>query len=93
MLDSALFLDPADKSDETRKKRLVEYRAFDGLVFLAMIGIEPGKDGFADKNIIARVITKEMPQWGGRPPIGQLDPYVSSAGAASAPIVKPSWAQ
>jgi hypothetical protein len=105
IIASAKFLDLSDRSPETLTKYQMEYRDFDGLRFLAEIGIEPGKDGFEDKNVIARVITKDMPQWGSRRPIEQIAPdwhagsaggaqttAASAAAAAAAPIVKPSWA-
>jgi hypothetical protein len=101
IIDSARFLDPADKSPEMRAKRTLTWRDFDGLRFLAEIGIETGKNGFPDKNIIARVITKDRPEWNNRAPIDQVSPdWGRSAGPAPAgpasappPITKPSWAQ
>jgi hypothetical protein len=102
VIASAKFLDPNDRSPETLAKYVVDWRDFDGLRFLAEIGIEPGKDGFEDKNIIARAITRDMPQWGGRPPIEQIPPTgnggstggggTPSSGSPTPPIVKPPWA-
>jgi hypothetical protein len=105
IIASAKFLDLSDRSPETLAKYKMEFRDFDGLRFLAEIGVEPGKDGFSDKNILARVITKDVPAWGGRPPIDQIAPdWASSSGgsprpssssapSAPAPIAKPSWAK
>ena len=45
VIASAKFLDPNDRSPETLAKYVVDWRDFDGLRFLAEIGIEPGKDG------------------------------------------------
>jgi hypothetical protein len=97
--NSAHFLDPADQSPAACAKRSnVEFRDFDGLQFLAEIGIEKGKDGYPDKNVIVRAITKDMPQWGGRPPIEQTprgpagSGSTGAGGAAPAPIAKPKWA-
>ena len=99
VLNSAYFLDPADQSPVACAKRSnVEFRDFDGLQFLAEIGIEKGKDGYPDKNVIVRAITKDMPQWGGRPPIEQTprgpagSGSTGAGGAAPAPIAKPKWA-
>jgi hypothetical protein len=105
IIASAKFLDPNDRSPETLAKYKMEFRDFDGLRLLAEIGVEPGKDGFGDKNILARVITKDMPAWGGRTPIEQIAPdwqagsrggaqatAPSAAAAAAAPIPKPPWA-
>jgi hypothetical protein len=98
IIASAKFLDLSDRSPETLAKYKMNYRDFDNLCFLAEIGIEPGKDGYEDKNTIARVITKDMPQWNGRPPIEQIATGGSTGGgrappASSAPaVVKPAWA-
>ena len=75
-----------------------------GCAFSAEIGVEEGQGGYDDKNIIAKVITKDRPEWGGRAPIEQISPG-SQAGptpaaagtpgripAQPAPIAKPSWA-
>jgi hypothetical protein len=95
-------LDPNDLSPEARKKRTVDWRYFDGLRFLAEIGIEEGRNGYSDKNIIAKVISRDMPLWGRRPPIDQVAPDLglssapltpaAPAAAPVAPIVKPKWA-
>jgi hypothetical protein len=100
IVDSAKHLDPSDKSEETRAKRRVEWRDFDGLRFLAEIGVESPRAGFDERNSIAKVITRDMPAWGGRPPIEQVAPDPNGAAtptttpaAAPAPIIKPAWAQ
>jgi hypothetical protein len=96
VIDSNKFLDPNDRSPEARAKRTVNWRDFDNLKFLGEIGIEEGRNGFPDKNILARVITRDMPQWNGRPPFDQNPPDHTSGGptggAAPAPITKPPWA-
>jgi hypothetical protein len=106
IIDSAKFLDPNDKSAEARAKRSLGWRDFDTLRFLAEIGIEPGRDGYPDKNVIAKVITRDHPLWNGRPPIDQVGPDfggpaptggagpspASSGGATVTPIAKPAWA-
>jgi hypothetical protein len=98
MLDSAFYLDPRDVSPEARKRRTVNWRDFDGLKFLAEIGVEQGRDGYGDKNVIVRAITRDQPAWGGRAPIEQSQ-SPNGGGAASAPapqaapVARPSWAQ
>ena len=105
IIASAKFLDPGDRAPETLAKYRVEYRDFDGLKFLAEIGIEPGRGGYEDKNVIARAITKDSPAWGNRPPFqqdpgsgglagGGTPPLNSPTGGATpaAPIDKPRWA-
>jgi hypothetical protein len=99
---SARYIDPSDQSPEARAKLTAEWRDFDGLRFLAEIGIEKGKDGFEDKNVIARAITKDMPQWNGRPPIEQIAQTGGNSGSTTGggtppappapPIPKPPWA-
>jgi hypothetical protein len=103
IIDSAKFLTPADKSPEARAKRTMDFRDFDGIRFLAEVGIEQGKNGFADKNVITRAITKDRAEWAERPPIVQTPPDSGSIGGsapASAPpppaaasITKPKWAE
>ena len=100
ILASARYVDPNDKSPEARAKLTAEWRDFNGLRFLAETGIEKGKDGFEDKNVIKRAITRDMPQWGNRPPIEQIatggKDGSTSGGASPAlsapPIPKPPWA-
>jgi hypothetical protein len=99
-LASAKYVDPNDQSPGARAKLTAEWRDFDGLRFLAEIGIEKGKNGFEDKNVIKRAITRDMPQWGNRPPIEQIatggKDGSTSGGASPAlsapPIPKPPWA-
>ena len=43
VLESARGVKPDDMSDEARKKRTAEYSDFDGMRFVAKIGIEKGK--------------------------------------------------
>jgi hypothetical protein len=99
VIDSAKFLDPTDMSPEARAKRTMPYRDLDGLRFLGEVGVEAGKNGFPDKNVVLRAITKDRQEWGGRPPIDQIAPDFSAGGPApaappaAAPIVKPKWAQ
>jgi hypothetical protein len=103
VIDSARFLDPNDKSPEARQKRTISWRDFDGPRFLAEIGVEEGRNGYPDKNIIATVITRDMPAWGQRPPIDQVavapdfgraptTAAPQAAPKAAPPIGKPKWA-
>jgi hypothetical protein len=99
ILNSACYLDPADSSPAACEKRRKELRDFDGLRFLAEVGVEKSKDAaYPDKNVVVRAITRDMPQWGGRPPIEQIGPTGGSMGGGgpSAPhpsaTKKPPWA-
>src|SRR5215472_140359 len=58
ILDSALGLDPNDKSDKAQAARTVSYKDFEGMTFIGKIGIEKGKpkndgsgENWPDKNI------------------------------------------
>jgi hypothetical protein len=106
ILDSAFDLDPDDKSPEARVRRTVGLKVFDGLNFLAKIGIEKGKpkndgsgESWPDKNTLAAAITRGGKDWKG--PIPQPPPFNGGTGdsatlrVASPPasgIIKPSWA-
>lgn len=64
ILESARNIDPNDTSDAAKRKRLVGgYGDFDGLVFVGKAGIEPGKDGYQDKNRLKNVVTPNMPNY------------------------------
>jgi hypothetical protein len=101
MLDSAYGIQPDDKSPEARAKRKKELREFDGIRFLVKIAIEKGKpksagsiETYKDRNVIGAIITPDKPEYRG--PIeqsGSPSGGSSPPSAASAPIVKPAWAQ
>jgi hypothetical protein len=98
IVDSAKFLDPNDKSPEARKARTMNYRDFDGLRFLAEIGVEQGRNGYPDKNVIIKAITKDRAEWGNRATLDQIAPDVSpqsreQTATTPAPIKKPEWAK
>ncbi len=64
MLDSAFGLDPDDDSPAARQKRIThDWGAFNGLQFITKIGIEKGKDGYADKNRLQYVLTRKNPEY------------------------------
>jgi len=102
ILDSALGLDPNDKGAEARAARTVSTKQFQGMLFMAKIGIEKGgpnkKDGgfWPDKNCLAGVITKDKKDWH---PVEQPPPFdggsapsSSSGGSAAPPVQRPGWA-
>jgi hypothetical protein len=106
MVDSAKYLDPSDTSPKAAAERQMELRDFDGLRFLGEIGIEKSRDAqYPDKNVLLRVITKDRPMWGQRPPIeqspsvGQPRPATAAkvdastgTAAPAASVSKPAWA-
>src|SRR5215471_20298177 len=104
ILDSALGLDPNDKSDKAQAARTVSYKDFDGMTFIGKVGIEKGKpkndgsgENWPDKNILAGVITPDKKDWH---PVGQPPPFNGGGGGAqaaapastAAPIARPGWA-
>jgi hypothetical protein len=105
ILDSALGLLPDDKSPEARAARSVSVKQFEGMCFIAKIGIEKGAakaDGsggfWSDKNILAGVITKDKKDWH---PVEQPPPFdgggpsssASAVATPAAPVERPDWAR
>lgn len=105
ILESARNVDPNDASDAAKRKRLVTgYGDFDGLVFVGKAGIEPGKDGYQDKNKLKNVVTPNMPnykapqQMGKAPSAPSANPPNWTGNAQQAPqqatgTPTPAWAQ
>jgi hypothetical protein len=105
ILDSALGLKPDDVSPQARAARTVSLKQFEGMTFMAKIGIEKGGakndgsgDSWPDKNILAGVITPDRPGWHS---VAQPPPFNGGGGSASAaatppssapPIARPGWA-
>jgi hypothetical protein len=103
ILDSALGLKPDDVSPQARAARTVSLKQFEGMTFIAKIGIEKGgarKDepgNWPDKNILAGVITPDRKEWH---PVEQPPPSNGGGSASSAtpppssapPIARPGWA-
>jgi hypothetical protein len=60
LLESARGIDPKDETDKAREARKIkDWGDLVEMEFAAEIGIEKGKDGYADKNKIQRVITPD----------------------------------
>jgi hypothetical protein len=104
ILDSALGLKPTDVSAEARAARTVSLKKFEGMAFIAKVGIEKGgakNDGsgtfWPDKNILAGVITPDKTGWHSveQPPPFNGGGSAPSSGAPStpaAPVERPGWA-
>jgi hypothetical protein len=99
VLESARGIKPDDMSDEAHKKRTAELSDFDGMRFVARIGIEKGKakdngtfEHYDDRNTIAQIITPDKKGWH---PVEQAPPSPKDPSPASAPaaITKPAWAK
>src|SRR5262245_18629595 len=103
IIDSALGLMPNDVSAEAREARTVSIKQFEGMNFIAKIGVEKGgpkNDGsgsYPDKNVLAGVITKDKTGWHA---VEQSPPFNGGSGAspstpstpAAAPVERPGWA-
>jgi hypothetical protein len=99
ILESARGIKSDDISDEARKARTAGFQDFDGLRFMAKIGVEKGKprndgtgENYADRNVLAMVITPDRKDWHAT----EQAPRPAANGAAAvvppATIVRPVWA-
>jgi hypothetical protein len=99
ILESARGVRPDDDSDAAKAARRVSsWGDFDGIRFVAKIGIEPGKDGYKPKNTLDAAITPDRKAWvkveqvvkgaGSMQPIGAIAQSVVQNAKPS----KPSWA-
>lgn len=100
ILESARGIRPDDESDAAKNARRVNsWGDFDGLRFVAKIGIEKGKDGYKDKNSLASVVTPDKKDWTKveqvktAQPLAQVSAPAIAASQAGAPAGKPAWAQ
>jgi hypothetical protein len=97
ILESARGIKPNDTSKEAREARTAELGDFDGLRFIAKIGIEKGRpkndgsgENYADRNTIAAVITPDRKDWH---TVEQMPrPAAPVSAAVVVPISKPAWA-
>jgi len=103
ILDSALGFKPDDVSPQARAARTVSLKQFEGMTFIGKIGIEKGKpkndgtgENWADKNILAAVITPDKKEWH---PSEQPPPFNGGGSGAQAaapntapPVGRPEWA-
>jgi hypothetical protein len=68
IIESARGIKPNDLSPEARTARTVEIAEFDGMGFVAKIGVEKGKpkgngENYSDKNILVAAITPDRHDW------------------------------
>ena len=106
ILESARGIRPDDESDAAKAgRRMNSWGDFDGLRFIAKIGIEKAKEGsgFKDKNSLEAAITPDRKAWmkveqvakpaapaAGFAPIGVAAAAVAEKAANG--VKKPSWA-
>ena len=104
IIESAREIRPDDMSPEARTKRTVELKDFDGMRFIAKIGIEKGRpkndgsgENYPDKNILAAVVAPDKKEWHqiaqmSNPPFDSTKDAGDSSATAPATIKKPVWA-
>lgn len=107
LLESARGIDLKDETDKARKARIiVSWGDLVELEFAAEIGIEKGKDGYDDRNKIARIITpghkfysrimagETIMPGNGEKQAAPVPPFAAAA-AQAAPInnAVPEWAR
>ena len=72
ILESARGIKPDDTGEVAQAARKVGgWADFNGIRFIAQLGVKPPKDGYAAKNTILKVITPERQLWH-KPPQGPL---------------------
>lgn len=102
ILESAKGIRPDDESDTAKNARRVSsWGDFDGLRFVAKIGIDKAKEGsgYKDKNVLTAAVTPDRQAWMKVEQVKTANsPSISPAIAASATAgasgsIKPAWAQ
>jgi hypothetical protein len=96
ILESARGIKPTDVSEAAKTARIAAYADFDGMRFMAKIGLEPAQNGYKAKNILSEAITPDRQEWR---PIEQV--AKAAADAATKPVItsptgviaKPEWAR
>jgi hypothetical protein len=91
ILESARGVKPTDISDAAKKARVAEYSDFDGIRFVAKIGVEPARGDYKAKNILAEAITPDRKEW--HPVNQEAKPVANAATSNVTSIAKPAWAQ
>ena len=99
ILESARGIKPDDVSPEARAARTVKLADFNGMRFLAKIGIEKGGErgdgtNYPDRNTLLQIITPDRKDWRKIDQVAVQPPQSPSAPVASAPaaLAKPAWA-
>lgn len=98
ILESAKGIRPDDESDTAKVARRVNsWGDFDGMRFVAKIGVEKGKDGYKDKNTLDAAVTPDRKAWVKVEQVAKQQTMapigVVAQQAANQPATgKPSWA-
>lgn len=98
ILESARGINPTDESDTAKNgRRVTSWGDFDGVRFIAKIGIEKGTNGYKDKNTLVAAVTPDRRDWHKVEQVAKTttaSPSIApGAMAATATVSKPSWAQ
>jgi hypothetical protein len=100
VLESAHGFRPDDKSAAANAARQVQgWQGFDGLCFVARLGVRPPQGGYAAQNTIKEIITPERQDWRKHEQIARdlvNKPATAAQPPAAAPanaIARPNWAQ
>lgn len=97
ILESARGIKPGDTSEAAQAARKVSgWADFDGLRFVARLGVRPPKDGYAAKSTIQEVITPERQAWQRPEQVAQAASTAAAPQPAATPpagaIARPQWA-
>jgi hypothetical protein len=93
ILECARGLKPTDVSEEAKAKRVAEYSDFDGVRFVAKIGVEPGSEQYPKaKNVLAEIVTPDRKEWHQVEQVAVAKSAPAAQAAASTTIAKPAWA-
>jgi hypothetical protein len=93
IIESAFGLKPMDSNERAMAmRRIAGFDAFQGLRFMAKLGIEPARDSYAARNTIAAVITPDQPQWRSVPQTLGPQTLGFTQPAAVPNTGRPSWA-
>lgn len=102
ILESVHGIRPDDETDAAKNaRRLASWGDLNNVRFVAKIGVEKGKDGYKDKNILSEVITPDRKQWAkveqparqqGFQQIGAAAQNVAAQAATAPAANKPAWA-
>jgi hypothetical protein len=101
ILESARGVKPDDASEQARAARKANLADFNGMRFIAKIGIEKGKPRangggeYPDRNVLLTVVTPDRKDWHAIEQVVQPERSLADASAAPmvrAEIAKPAWA-
>jgi hypothetical protein len=98
ILESARGIRPDDESETAKTARRVNsWGDFDGIRFVAKIGIEKGKEGYKDKNTLEAAVTPDRKAWVKVEQVAKqqtmASPSIAAQAQAAVPAGKPAWAQ